>query len=603
VVLAASVALAGGQALQHEPNKATHSRTLGPAEAGPFPFSRETKAEACGRAWAFTMDNLEDDNIATLLNDFGNGKKCRGRDLLYRWEGLVLAAVPSRTECTMGNTTEDCSIYVVACPKPARHRALRPVRPPKPKVTPIKGALRMVGLHVRVEGPALFNIQPSYQHYFYPDSQEDLELAIRLPLQPELRLPGIYHVFPRLAFWNDNCRALRRSKDTGTYVGHLPPGTFLGTLEGRCDPREKCGIPRFLERCDKKTLLPFSPISVTLHEPAPGSSQAADIEARERAGRSTQCIDGLGEDGQWVQFSGCPSAAETAVAPLRGDLCSLCMDRGKLDTLCNAKSNVQWHLVRSSCRFAYPSPGNSRESLLTCFRGRGVTHVVFLGDSIIRGLYSSLMELLSHSVNETQIKIDGEATSQHVGGVSLLYVQDWFAGDILTKDRRRMNKFFDEHPVFPPKRRSASSSPLVLFIVNLGALHQVTGGCNQHSAFEKSVVDFKHLVSDWLGTFGPRTGLPRVQGFVYGSPPVNGLRSPGYTLAKGISLTKIARETIGDDMPQAEREFPFPFHVLDPFQALLPRIDATMDGLHYGQTTHHTPLIALLNALCRELLV
>lgn len=70
-------------------------------------------------------------------------------------------------------------------------------------------ALRKVGLHVLAEGPALFNLDLEYLRLPYPEDPAVSELVVRLPLRPELRLPGKYEVTPRLSFWNDNCPAIR----------------------------------------------------------------------------------------------------------------------------------------------------------------------------------------------------------------------------------------------------------------------------------------------------------------------------------------------------------------------------------------------------------
>lgn len=80
------------------------------------------------------------------------------------------------------------------------------------------------------------------------------------------------------------------------------------------------------------------------------------------------------------------------------------------------------------------------------------------------------------------------------------------------------------------------------------------------------------------------------------------MEQPDYSMAEALRVTELAHELLGKGISVDQREFPFPFEILDPHHALLPRIDATYDGLHYFQTAHHTPVIALLNMLCGKLL-
>lgn len=178
---------------------------------------------------------------------------------------------------------------------------------------------------MRVEGPALFNVQPSAVYLKYNEDQGPFELALRLPLQPEIRLPGTYQVTPRLSFWNDNCAAIRCGSlpqlattryriprllpsaspplppllpspltpleasshscapdclrmpracaEKSDNPGFVMAGTFLGTFEGRCPPRGNCSLPRFVKACDEKSKLALSPVIVTIHAPPPGSAQ------------------------------------------------------------------------------------------------------------------------------------------------------------------------------------------------------------------------------------------------------------------------------------------------------------------------------------------
>ena len=176
-----------------------------------------------------------------------------------------------------------------------------------------------------------------------------------------------------------------------------------------------------------------------------------------------------------------------------------------------------------------------------------------------------------------------------------------YTTEIYTKVRPKLEEFFSKYPL--ASRNTAADSPLVLFIVNLGGMHQLTDSCMSLSTYRKSVEYFRLIMAEWLNSLAA-TGIPRprVQGFVYGSVPENGMQHPDYSMSEALRVTELAYELLGEKMPADQREFPFPFEIFDPWHALLPRIDATVDGLHYGKTAHHTPVIALLNKLCGKLL-
>jgi len=449
----------------------------------------------------------------------------------------------------------------------------------------------------------MFSIEPTYHRMAFADGGD--ELAIRLPIDPAGRLPGSYQITPRLNFWADNCEAIRAKDQPSMPPSRLPAGTFLGVLEGRC-PHGMCGVHRYLRSCDDKAKLPLSPISITLHPPTPGSPEAAVIEQRQRAARETQCTDGLGSDGQWVELKGCPASASSDIPAPHGDLCSICMESGNPMRRCenNRRYKIQgriWHFVRSNCSFAYPPTGASQKWVLRCFQNKGVTHVVFIGDSIMRNLYNALMELLSHSVDDAYLKhiSTSNIVTQEVKGVAFSYIENWFPDELPKKVAPKLQNFFSTFPLRP--QNSFGKSPVVLFITNLGVMHQITSSCSTVPDFPQSALNFRQLLRDWLAALGsPR---PDIRGFFYGATPVNGLVMPGYTLAKGRQATRLMQETLGEEMPEEDREFPFPFQLIDPYQALLPRLDATYDGIHYGLTAHQTPMIALLNSLCRGLLL
>ena len=191
--------------------------------------------------------------------------------------------------------------------------------------------------------------------------------------------------------------------------------------------------------------------------------------------------------------------------------------------------------------------------------------------------------------------------SQHVRGVSFLFAQNWLSAELNTKAKQKLTGFFAQYPL--ASAGSRERPPKVVFVVDLGAVHQLPSACLPLAAYRKSVQYFRAIVAEWLdGLMRHGVAHPRIEGFVYGSPPVTGLGRPSYTMAEGLRLDQLAKELLGEDMPAEQRQFPFPFKVIDSHHALLPRIDATMDGVHYGQTTRHAAVIALLNMLCGELL-
>lgn len=547
------------------------------------------------------------------IPDNGVGTKCRGRGLLFRKTGIVIgvSAIPDRT-CRVG---EPCSLRAYDCMRwlrVANSSASRseetyshyyPIR----KATP---GLAKVELLTRVVGSS---VASATTKFFGNSADAFLQISF-IP-----RAAGLYNFEPRLHFLSDNCEAVRvddASKGKGPAAA-VKEFVFLGGLERRCGNSNACRQKiaaksknsRFFEPCDNEARLTLHPLRVHV---LPSPPLAKKKKAWDR------CTDGYGQDGQWFRFGGCgikegkitrTTDQPATVEPVRGigrlysgDVCLLCRhgDRGHpcdVDALSPIASPASWdhrlHYVRPGCRYHYPDERESRR----CMLRHRISHIIFVGDSLIRSLYASFLDVLrlKDAPDELAIKAFGKGDQRAFTdlNLSVSYMNMWFSQD-LEAVQQQWHNLMEQHP---PHRRKT-----IVVIVNLGLMHQLFEAC-YGSLIRESTMKFRLFIEGWYGELRAKD-RPRIRAVFFGSPSVLGLRNQGVSPAKGQKITALGMQYLTCNRTVATMETSvgclFPFQLLDPRSMTEPRMDATEDGFHFQKSVRMTQAIGLWNMICDD---
>ncbi|KAH8094420.1 hypothetical protein JL720_4421 [Aureococcus anophagefferens] len=190
--------------------------------------------------------------------------------------------------------------------------------------------------------------------------------ALRVRWRPPLA--GAYDVVARLHFYGDDCDG--------------SPPVYLGGSEPRCAPREKCKTPRLQKSCDELARVPAAPRRI-----AAPAALAADAAAD-----APQCRDGAtrrplapppGDVGPG--YTGSPWDALVARSVHKAD-----------------KKMAPWRFARPGCAYHYFAPGDARRAL-------DGSLLLFVGDSLLRGLYATTVRLLGGAASDDKLKAREDA--------------------------------------------------------------------------------------------------------------------------------------------------------------------------------------------------
>ncbi|EGB08844.1 hypothetical protein AURANDRAFT_63775 [Aureococcus anophagefferens] len=397
---------------------------------------------------------------------------------------------------------------------------------------------------------------------FYSADVRDATLATAEPGSRALRvrwrppLAGAYDVVARLHFYGDDCDG--------------SPPVYLGGSEPRCAPREKCKTPRLQKNCDELARVPAAPRRIAAPA-APAADAAAD---------APQCRDGATRDGHWRRFArgdvgpgytGSPWDALVARSVHKAD-----------------KKMAPWRFARPGCAYHYFAPGDARRAL-------DGSLLLFVGDSLLRGLYATTVRLLGGAASDDKLKAREDAargkggkrasndpasrTSFDLGGARLAYASMWSDAELGAVKAA-------------VGRAAARGQPFarVVVVANWGAEHSVAAACDRVEAkFARQANRARDAVAAALPGDAPRS-------LVVATPTAMlARRNPGMTTAKARALGRV----LAAQAEATRRGGAFAAaDLLDLSNLTKARFDdATLDGVHYGQTAATMGATVLLNML------
>lgn len=359
--------------------------------------------------------------------------------------------------------------------------------------------------------------------------------------------PGNYSLTTRLHFFDDEC-------------GRIP--LYLGASEPRCSPSVKCLWPRLDVTCDKASQLLDAP------------DQFVVVGRQQIRQDSSQCTNGETDDGYWKNTLRSSSDNDFSGDPELLVSSSIHKDDPKM---------YPWRFSRLSCTYHYFHVSEA----LACLKG---AFVVFLGDSLLRGLFSNVVRLLGGSANDEKLKamIDHKHStgqpkfSVDLGSTRLVYAQMWFSSEIpkMTKIIQRAWSGLDKSP------------GRILVFANFGAEHALHAACS--GTFSSIMQRSLHSIAQ---VFKPT----KIFHAVFVTPTaVLARRNPGMTTNKGSTVAADMRALAANltQEPPAWLEPEARVNVLDLGNLTKARFDATLDGVHYGQTAATMAGMIALNLLC-----
>ncbi|KAJ8598538.1 hypothetical protein CTAYLR_001339 [Chrysophaeum taylorii] len=381
--------------------------------------------------------------------------------------------------------------------------------------------------------------------------------------------PGNYTIDARLHFLNDRCRG---------------DALYLGPSEPRC--AASCASPRLDPTCDKVSRLPLAPTSVVVVDGDDGHL----LRRRRRKDPPPQCRDGETAAGTWRNFLGAAAAttAEDHRAYYTGDPMVLIEQSVHRDD----PKMFPWLFSRPDCAYHFFRSSEAR----ACLSLEAPTFVAFVGDSLMRGLFANLGRLMGGDLDDAKLK----ATLMTKNGAShqilfdvairphrarLAYAQMWFAGELSKMTavlRKAWASFPDKHP-----------TTRLVVVANLGAEHLLHAACGGA---------FADLLPRGLAAVGAVFAPRKITDLVLVTPSaVLASRNPGMTTFKGQTfaphIRNLLRALARNDKPRWLRKMANT-SVLDLGNLTKARFDATLDGVHYGQTVATTAATLLLNVLC-----
>lgn len=546
----------------------------------------DLREKACHGAMDRFLKDYERSSFVQEPQETGT-RRCRGRSLLYQKLGIVIGTYPEQgqtVECVSGKR---CEVLVFNC----NDR------------NDMKYDLSPLQLYVRVVGQVLMTADTE----IIPISANSS--GLRIAFTPPV--PGDYNIEARLHFWSDTCSAWK--------VKNALTGMYLGGMEARCKSSEaNCIQQRLIPECDEAAMIVPGARGIAVHvrgraNPSTTTTTITNTTAMIQTGAQLlpRCIDGFGTNGNWYHFSGCEhhSGKSTIILDPRshktlngwsGSLCKLnTQEKNEMSRKPGWKS---LHYARPECRYHYPNALQTLRGL----EEAGINGLIFIGDSILRSLYSSILDFLGIAADEKTIKSKHKAPVLRIGNIALSFIEYWFQYDF-NKIQNRWTKLFEG--VLKHTLKPTTTPPTIAVIVNLGMMHQMPGVCNENSGFSRSLMAFKKFLAEWYTSL-PEDSRPQIKGIVYGAPSVLGLRNVGVSYGKGAASTQLAMRILGGragifenlEPTQLEKAWDLVgrFHVLDIIPLTGARFDATSDGFHYGGTVRMMQAVGLLNMLCEN---
>lgn len=318
---------------------------------------------------------------------------------------------------------------------------------------------------------------------------------------------GTYDVTVRLVYFDDRCHSAK--KDHGTYLGAMQPRTSTW----------------YSKECDDLSILPSPQKDVVVR--AANQTQQPFVR---------QCRDGETADGAWMS----PRVAESAGFAWTG---------APRDDLVFLRPRCAYHFF-------------SGDEAAACLQP---SLILFVGDSIIRGLYANFVRLLGGSANEDQIKIQRKGDFDQ-GHIHVQYVFEWGVNGWTTK-------------AWPAIRQALhhNNNPVTV-VANFGALHQQDDICTR--TFRT------HMLAD----IAKITQLLSVNLVLYSPSWILGARTPTISPARALLTLSIMR-SVNTTRVNSTR-------VLDFTNVTRARLDLTKDGTHYETSAS---AVVLLNMLCPRL--
>ena len=386
--------------------------------------------------------------------------------------------------------------------------------------------------------------------------------ASRLSVRLGALAPGTYTVKARLHFYGDDCD------------GKAP--VYLGGSEPRCAPRAKCRVPRLDPVCDALARVPFAPTTVVVPARDGPSMPADDATPR-------QCRDGAAGGGHWRSFAG-RERDGTAAEEARGEYTGLPIAPLVEQSVHRRDPKMaNWRYHRNECAYHYFGGVEAKACLSR-------TLIAFVGDSLMRGLYATTVRLLGGAASDEAMKVSernaGDPSKSTVfeleNGAKLVYLSMWSDAE-LPSVKVRLAKVAEK------KKKNRDRTVVV---GNWGAEHSVASSC------ETVIPKFEKQASKSLAAVASALG-GRIDDLVLASPTAMlARRNPGMSYAKAAALGDVlARQAVAARTRGAVTSAT----LLDLHNLTLGRFDdATLDGVHYGQTAATMGGVALLNILCER---
>ena len=303
-----------------------------------------------------------------------------------------------------------------------------------------------------------------------------------------------------------------------------------------------------------------------------------------RPGR--QCRDGATADGTWVRFS--RNGRGGAAGGYSGSPWSTLVERSAHR---HDRKMAPWRFSRPDCDYHFFAASEGAACLDDVF-------VAYVGDSLVRGLYATTVRLLGGATDDDRIKAAQAATAQRtrggagsnpesqttftVGGARLAYANMW-SGSELPSVRRVLAREL---------RRPGRPFARIVVVANWGAEHSVAAACDAVEAkFGEQARAALHAVRQVAGAGRPLS-------LVLATPTaLLARRNPGMSTTKALQLASVLERQAADARAAGVADA----RVLDLSNLTLARFDdATLDGVHYGQTAATMGATVLLNMLCRR---
>lgn len=359
--------------------------------------------------------------------------------------------------------------------------------------------------------------------------------------------PGNYTLSTRLHFFDDAC-------------GRIP--LYLGASEPRCSASVKCLWPRLDATCDKASQLLDAP------------SQFVVVGHQQVRRDSLQCTNGETVDGYWKNTLRSFSDNDFTGNPELLVSMSIHKEDPKM---------YPWRFSRLSCSYHYFHVSEA----LACLKG---AFVLFCGDSLLRGLFSNVVRLLGGSLNDDKLKamIDKKHSaaqpkfSVDLGSTRLVYAQMWFSSEIPKMTKAIQNAWSGLDT--PPRR--------TIVFANFGAEHALHAACS--GTFSAVMRRSFHAIAQIVQP-------TKISQAIFVTPTaVLARRNPGMTTNKGSTIAADMRALAANftQNPPAWLEREKRINILDLGNLTKARFDATLDGVHYGQTASTMAGMIALNLLC-----